>query len=235
MQCVLVRREGNLFAGMTVSLLRVTAPIGRESKRPPSDRPAPPAQLATAGGVAPRRPMRFFRLPAPPLAVLAALAAAALLLHPRPRPGSRLRRPTASRGDDLPGRPRQPLPARRGVAVSRDDAGLGLRQAFQRQPARDGWSPLAVPNAWNVGDNSVASMTGTVAEYRKDFRLPDARARMDWLVRFESVNYRLRIWLNGVAIGRNTGAYLPFDLRLPRRALKRTARTGSSSGSTTAA
>jgi len=35
-QCVLVRRSGNVFAGMTVSLLRVTAPIGRESSCPPS-------------------------------------------------------------------------------------------------------------------------------------------------------------------------------------------------------
>ena len=33
-QCVLVRREGNLFAGTAVSLLRVTAPIGRESSCP---------------------------------------------------------------------------------------------------------------------------------------------------------------------------------------------------------
>ncbi len=34
-QCVLVRRDGNVFAGMTVSLLRITAPIGRESSCPP--------------------------------------------------------------------------------------------------------------------------------------------------------------------------------------------------------
>jgi hypothetical protein len=34
-QCVLVRRTGDVFAGMTVSLLRVTAPIGRESSCPP--------------------------------------------------------------------------------------------------------------------------------------------------------------------------------------------------------
>lgn len=33
-QCVLVRRAGNVFAGTTVSLLRVTAPIGRESSCP---------------------------------------------------------------------------------------------------------------------------------------------------------------------------------------------------------
>ena len=33
-QCVLVRREGNAIAGMTVSLLRLSAPIDRESSCP---------------------------------------------------------------------------------------------------------------------------------------------------------------------------------------------------------
>ncbi|HWC26483.1 MAG TPA: glycoside hydrolase family 2 TIM barrel-domain containing protein [Solirubrobacteraceae bacterium] len=108
-----------------------------------------------------------------------------------------------------------------GEWLFRLDNGQGGRQRFQRQASRDGWTPTTVPSAWNVGDNSVASMTGTVGWYRKDFRLPDRRSRMDWLVRFESVNYRARVWLNGRPIGRNTGAYLPWDLRLPRRALKR--------------
>jgi beta-glucuronidase len=102
-----------------------------------------------------------------------------------------------------------------------DTAGVGQRQRFQRQTATDGWSKTSVPNAWNAGDNSVASMTGTTAWYRKDFHLPDRRARMDWLVRFESVNYRSTVWLNGKPIGRNTGAYLPWDLRIPRSLLKR--------------
>lgn len=102
-----------------------------------------------------------------------------------------------------------------------DTAGKGLEQRFQRQTSKAGWTTTKVPNAWNAGDNSVASMLGTVGWYRKDFRLPDARSRMDWLVRFESVNYRSRIWLNGKPIGRNTGAHLPFDLRLPRSVLKR--------------
>ena len=102
------------------------------------------------------------------------------------------------------------------------DNGQGTSQRFQRQTSTEGWAKTTVPNAWNAGDNSVASMTGTVGWYRKDFRLPDRRARMDWLVRFESVNYRAQVWLNGRPIGRNTGAYLPWDLRLPRSALKRT-------------
>jgi hypothetical protein len=33
-QCVLVRRTGDVLAGMTVSLLRLSAPIGRESSCP---------------------------------------------------------------------------------------------------------------------------------------------------------------------------------------------------------
>ena len=33
-QCVLVRRTGNLFAGTSVTLLRLSAPIGRESSCP---------------------------------------------------------------------------------------------------------------------------------------------------------------------------------------------------------
>ncbi len=102
-----------------------------------------------------------------------------------------------------------------------DTTGVGQQQRFQRQTTTDGWTKTTVPNAWNAGDNSIASMTGTTAWYRKDFRLPDRRARMDWLVRFESVNYRSTVWLNGTPIGRNTGAYLPWDLRLPRSLLKR--------------
>ena len=42
-----------------------------------------------------------------------------------------------------------------------------------------------------------------------------------WVVRFESVNYRSKIWLNGKPIGKNRGAYLPFEIRLPAGLLKR--------------
>ncbi|HEV2059439.1 MAG TPA: glycoside hydrolase family 2 TIM barrel-domain containing protein [Solirubrobacteraceae bacterium] len=161
--------------------------------------------------------MPSLRLPATVLSLLAALAAATLFAPV----------PAAAAADGITrGTIYQDGPDNRYLLggewlFRRDDPDAGVRQSFQRQAARDGWSALTVPNAWNVGDNSAASMTGTVAWYRKDFRLPDARARMDWLVRFESVNYRSRVWLNGVAVGRNTGAYLPFDLRLPRTALKR--------------
>ena len=102
-----------------------------------------------------------------------------------------------------------------------DKTNVGLSQRFMRNPSTAGWTKTTVPNAWNAGDDSIESMTGTAGWYRKDFRLPDRRSRMSWVVRFESVNYRARIWLNGRPIGRNTGAYLPFEVRLPASALRR--------------
>jgi glycosyl hydrolase family 2 len=102
-----------------------------------------------------------------------------------------------------------------------DPTGVGLAQRFQRQASDVGWAPVAVPNAWNATDTSEESFMGTAGWYRKDFRLPTAARRLSWIVRFESVNYRSRIWLNGRLIGTNRGAYLPFELRLPRSVLKR--------------
>jgi beta-glucuronidase len=111
-----------------------------------------------------------------------------------------------------------------GEWLFRLDRGKGLAQGFQRQASRAGWTPVGVPNAWNAGDESDASMHGTVAWYRKDFRVPSRRRELRWVVRFESVNYRTQVWLNGRRIGANTGAYLPFEVRLPDRLLERSGR-----------
>ncbi|MGI8921901.1 MAG: glycoside hydrolase family 2 protein [Solirubrobacteraceae bacterium] len=81
-----------------------------------------------------------------------------------------------------------------------------------------GWRPVGVPNAWNAGDNSVASFIGGIASYRRDFVLPPGPASA-WIVRFESVNYRATVWLNGHLLGRHAGAHLPFEL--PLSALRR--------------
>ena len=78
------------------------------------------------------------------------------------------------------------------------------------------WRTVQVPHAWNVGDHSIRSFTGGVGWYRKDFELPSASASLDWAVRFESVNYRSRVYLNGRQVGSNTGAYLPFTVLLDR-------------------
>ena len=102
-----------------------------------------------------------------------------------------------------------------------DTGNQGLGSGWMRDTSTAGWTPTTVPNAWNAGDESPASMQGTVGWYRKDFKLPTFSRRYDWILRFESVNYRTQAWLNGRPIGRNTGAYLPFELRIPAVALKR--------------
>jgi beta-glucuronidase len=100
-----------------------------------------------------------------------------------------------------------------------DTQDQGLGQGFFRQRTTDGWSPVSVPNAWNATDLSDDSQRGTVGWYRKDFRLPRGSRPAAWALRFESVNYRARVFLNGHEIGRHEGAYLPFEI--PARGLRR--------------
>jgi beta-glucuronidase len=101
-----------------------------------------------------------------------------------------------------------------------DNEDQGLKQRFQRQASSAGWKAVTVPNVWNLGDPSNASMAGGVGWYRKDFVLPSASKALNWAIRFESVNYRSTVWLNGKPIGQNTGAYIPFQFQLS--GLKRT-------------
>lgn len=97
-----------------------------------------------------------------------------------------------------------------------DPTDQGIAQGFMRQPDLAGWTPVNVPNAWNANDLSDASQRGGVGWYRKDFRLPKATKSTTWVARFESVNYRARVYLNGVQVGTHEGAYLPFEVPLTK-------------------
>jgi beta-glucuronidase len=109
-----------------------------------------------------------------------------------------------------------------GTWLFRLDHGADSRR-LRLSSSTSGWSQTTIPNAWNANDQSEASMSGTVAWYRKDFVLPAAPAtgESSWSVRFESVNNRMQAWLNGQPIGSHSGPYLPFELILPSSALKR--------------
>ena len=102
----------------------------------------------------------------------------------------------------------------------RDAEDQGLVAGFATDPSTAGWSEIRVPFAWNAGDDSPESQRGGVAWYRKDFRVPaDLRGR-DFSVRFESVNYRATVFLNGRELGQHEGASIPFEL--PASGLDRT-------------
>src|ERR1700760_4999276 len=95
-----------------------------------------------------------------------------------------------------------------------DPSGAGLKALWEGSRSSAGWQRVTVPNVWNNGDPSAASMLGGVGWYRRDFALPSASAALRWAVRFESVNYRSTVWLNDHLLGRNTGAFVPFQLLL---------------------
>ncbi|MDA0185700.1 beta galactosidase jelly roll domain-containing protein [Solirubrobacter phytolaccae] len=95
----------------------------------------------------------------------------------------------------------------------KDDADQGINQRWMRTTSTAGWNTVKVPNVWNLGDASNESMAGGIGWYRKDFELPSADSALAWAFRFESVNYRTRVWLNGKPIGENTGAYIPFEIQ----------------------
>lgn len=93
-----------------------------------------------------------------------------------------------------------------------DPRDRGRRLGWQRQESLAAWRQTTVPNAANAGDYSARSYLGGVWWYRKDFELPRASDAATWILRFESVNYRATIWLNGRPIGGHTGGYLPFEV-----------------------
>ena len=99
-------------------------------------------------------------------------------------------------------------------------AGPGGRTALRR-----GWtvasSPQArgrpvevpyVPNGGTVtGAAGVRSHNGAVAWYRRDLVVQRGGT---WVLRFESVNHRATVWLDGRLVRRHTGTYLPFEARV---------------------
>jgi beta-glucuronidase len=110
-----------------------------------------------------------------------------------------------------------------GTWLFRDDPGdVGLAQGWWRDTGTtEGWSPVTMPNSFDAGDLSNISTVGWVGWYRRDFTLPagvfaryvPAYARR-WIIRFESVNYRATVWLNGRLVGAHAGAGLPFEFDL---------------------
>ncbi len=101
-----------------------------------------------------------------------------------------------------------------------DLSDVGASQGWWRPVAdTEGWTPVSVPSSFNANDLSNQSMDGWVGWYRRDFRLPagafapgSPSAGRHWIIRFESVNYRATVWLNGHKLGSHAGAFLPFEL-----------------------
>lgn len=155
------------------------------------------------------------------LAVLALIATIATLLLTAAGSGARARHAGAAQAADglTPGALYTDGPDGRylmgGQWLFRLDPGnQGLGAGYERQSSSAGWSDTEVPNAWNTTDLNSTSVNGSIGWYRKDFKFPDPSAALAWIVRFESVNFRSTVWLNGHELGTNLGAFLPFEFQL---------------------
>ena len=67
-----------------------------------------------------------------------------------------------------------------------------------------------VPNAKKLtGAEGVKSHEGSVAWYRTTFEVPDDGK---YVLRFESVNHKASVWIDGKPVGEHVGTYLPFEI-----------------------
>lgn len=153
-----------------------------------------------------RRRLPFLPLVALVLALAAPAGAAAATTYAVDTPSAR---PRSIEGQD------ERFLLGGGWLVRLDPTDAGLAQRLYAQRTTDGWSATTVPSAWNAGDDSQASFLGSVAWYRKDFHLPSRDRALAWIARFESVNYRATVWLNGRRVGGHVSGYVPFELDLP--------------------
>jgi len=96
-----------------------------------------------------------------------------------------------------------------------DDALItGDSERWWDQQSLEGWTPITVPSDWNATDTLLDR--SSVGWYRKEFDLPRVPSgrHFQWKLRFESVNHRATVWLNGRKLAVHAPGYLPFEVDL---------------------
>ena len=75
------------------------------------------------------------------------------------------------------------------------------------------WREVQVPSCFEVGGSNLDCYEG-IGWYRRTFRLPTTWNSGRIVLRFEGVNHRAKVWLNGNFIGQHTDGFLPFEFEL---------------------
>ncbi|HEY3020028.1 MAG TPA: glycoside hydrolase family 2 TIM barrel-domain containing protein [Solirubrobacteraceae bacterium] len=97
----------------------------------------------------------------------------------------------------------------RGWRVRLDPAGRGAARGWDH--GGFGGRPVAVPYVPNARALTSRSFSGSVAWYERDLRV---RRSGRYVLRFESVNHRATVWLDGRRVGAHVGTYVPFEVRV---------------------
>lgn len=88
-----------------------------------------------------------------------------------------------------------------------DDVGEG-QEWFKGLPS---FEYIYVPSSWNEQNPSWENYMG-IAWYMKKFSVPaEFKRRIPWII-FEGVNYKARVWVNGVFLGEHEGGFTAFKL-----------------------
>ncbi|MFA8342476.1 MAG: beta-glucuronidase [Rhodothermaceae bacterium] len=76
---------------------------------------------------------------------------------------------------------------------------------------------IAVPGSWNeqLEAEGMIHYVGT-AWYSHQFFIPENYADKKIWIRFDSVDYFSKLWINGELIGENNGGFLPFDFEITK-------------------
>lgn len=93
-----------------------------------------------------------------------------------------------------------------------DPTNIGNAARYQSLKNFASWKKITVPNAFNAGDASEASYTGSIAWYATQFKRPAGPRGANWIIQFNSANLRADVYLNGRKIGKHTGGNIPFEV-----------------------
>jgi len=111
-----------------------------------------------------------------------------------------------------------------GIASTRQSIELGGPWRFCPDPHRDGettgfwrddltfpmWGEVPVPSCFEAAGSYLDGYEG-ICWYRRSFAVPAAWMGGRAVLRFEAVNYRARVWLNGKFLGEHRDGFLPFQ------------------------
>ncbi|MEI8063826.1 MAG: glycoside hydrolase family 2 TIM barrel-domain containing protein, partial [Verrucomicrobiota bacterium] len=75
------------------------------------------------------------------------------------------------------------------------------------------WREVMVPSCFEVGGPNFDCYEG-IGWYQRTFRLPAAWRSRRVVLRFEAVNYRAKVWLNGKLLGQHADGFLPFEFEV---------------------
>ncbi len=98
-----------------------------------------------------------------------------------------------------------------------DDKDVGARNAwFAKQPpaSESRRFDVVVPSVWQ----QYLELQGGVGWYYRDLQIPKDLIGKVLRLRFEAVDYRARVWLNGQEAGSHDGGFTPFELDVSRTA-----------------